>query len=121
MYHIATEEGYYSLQDLSPNGCHFTSNEVYFLQIGNKVPASVLRFSLSPNPADHSVVLEMELKNIEKVSISLADVSQRQVYTQSQSGIKIVLPIELSNLPSGAYFLTVKLEQGSFVRKVVKK
>jgi glucose/arabinose dehydrogenase len=120
-YYVATASGNYSLTYTTPNGCQFRSGDLNLVVSNTKLPDSVRRFSLSPNPTENSILLEMDLKNSEKISISLADASQRQVYTQSQSGKKIVLPIDLSNLPNGTYFLTVKLEQGSFVRKVVKK
>jgi len=65
--------------------------------------------------------LEMELVKAEPITISLTDMSQRQVFTKTIDSQKVALPIDLSNLPVGTYFLTVQTEGGSIVRKVVKK
>jgi len=120
-HYVATASGNYSLTYTSSNGCQVNSGNLMVIVSNTKLPDSVRRFSLSPNPTENSILLEMDLKKSEQVRISLADASQRQVYTQTQSGKKIALPIELSNLPIGTYFLTVHLEQGSFVRKFIKK
>ncbi|MBC7774555.1 MAG: T9SS type A sorting domain-containing protein [Phycisphaerae bacterium] len=120
-YHIATEEGFYSLQVTSPNGCQYTSNKVNFIKVASKLPASVRRFLLSPNPTERSILLEMELEKAEHINVSLNDTNQRQIFAKTLDGQKIALPIDLSNLPVGTYFLTVQTESGSFVRKVVKK
>jgi len=121
MYHIATQEGIYSLQVTSPNGCQYISDEVFFLEGNSKLPGTVRHFSLSPNPSEHIVLLEMELEKNQPIKLYLTDTSQRQVFAKAVEGQKIALPIDLSNFPSGTYFLTVNMGNGSFVRKLVKK
>ncbi|MFN0173523.1 MAG: PQQ-dependent sugar dehydrogenase [Saprospiraceae bacterium] len=121
MYHIATQEGIYSLQVTSPNGCQYISDEVFFLEGSSKLPNAVRRFSISPNPSEHTILLEMELEKNQSIKLYLTDSNQRQVFAKAVEGQKIVLPIDLSNLPAGTYFLTVIMENGSFVRKLVKK
>ncbi len=120
-YHIATQEGIYSLQVTSPNGCQYISDEVHFLIGSSKFPSAVRRFSLSPNPSEYTILLEMELEKNQHIKLSLTDTSQRQVYVNAVEGQEITLPIDLSNLPIGTYFLMVTMENGSFVRKLVKK
>jgi hypothetical protein len=87
----------------------------------SKFPSTVRHFSLSPNPSEYTILLEMELEKNQHIKLSLTDTSQRQVYANAVEGQKITLPIDLSNLPIGTYFLKVIMENGSFVRKLVKK
>jgi len=117
---VAGQTGNYSVVATSEFGCQAEAS-AFVLVSSTKLPDAVQRFSLSPNPAEDSILMELELKKSEAMSISLEDSSQRQVYAKKVEGQKITLPIDLSNLPIGAYFLTVKMEGGSFVRKIVKK
>ncbi|MBK6994431.1 MAG: PQQ-dependent sugar dehydrogenase [Lewinellaceae bacterium] len=117
---VAGQTGNYSVVATSEFGCQAQAS-AFVLVSSTKLPDAVQRFSLSPNPAEDSILMELELKKSGAASISLEDSSQRQVYAKKVEGQKITLPIDLSNLPIGAYFLTVKMEGGSFVRKLVKK
>lgn len=120
-YHIAMASGSYSLEFTTPEGCTVNSGGINIILSNTPLPVSVRRFSLSPNPAERSILLEMELEKSEHIVIILTDSNQRQVLTQTQTGAKLSLPIDLSQLPAGTYFLTVQTERGNIVRKVVKK
>ncbi|MFN0173522.1 MAG: PQQ-dependent sugar dehydrogenase [Saprospiraceae bacterium] len=117
---VAGQTGNYSVVATSEFGCKAEAS-AFVLVSSTKLPDAVKIFSLSPNPAEDSILMELELKKSGAVSISLEDSSQRQVYAKKLEGQKITLPIDLSNLPIGAYFITVKMEGGSLVRKLVKK
>jgi len=117
---VAEQTGNYTVVATNEFGC-LAEESIFVVISSTKLPDSVRRFSISPNPAEHSILLEMELEKSEHFSISLTDSSQRQVFSKSLDSQKIALPIDLSNLPVGTYFLTVKTANGSFVRKLVKK
>ncbi len=117
---VASQSGIYAVQVTSPEGCSSFSS-IFVVGTSTKFPESVSHFDLSPNPTEHSILVQMELLKSEQISFSLTDSSQRQLFLKSQNGQKISLPIDLSNLPVGTYFLTVKTETGSFVRQVVRK
>jgi glucose/arabinose dehydrogenase len=121
-FYVATQSGVYGLEVTSPNGCKYQSPEVQIIITGTEeLPASVRRFSLAPNPASDEVLLKMDLEKTERIVLSLSDTQQRQIFMQTQQNQKVTLPIDLSGLPAGTYFLTVQLESGRFVRKVVKE
>ncbi|MFN0035895.1 MAG: PQQ-dependent sugar dehydrogenase [Saprospiraceae bacterium] len=117
---VAEQSGVYTVFATDLLGCQ-NGAEILVAVSSTKLPAAVRRFSLSPNPTESSVLLEMELEKAGRVSITLADSSQRQVFAKTLDGQKVALPIDLGNLPVGTYFLTVQTEGGSFVKKVVKK
>jgi len=117
---IAEQSGVYTVFASDLNGCQ-SGAEILVAVSETKLPSIVRSFLLSPNPTAHSILLEMELVKAEPITISLTDMSQRQVFTKTIDSQKVALPIDLSNLPVGTYFLTVQTEGGSFVRKVVKE
>jgi len=117
---IAEQSGLYIVAVTDPNGCVGYA-ETFVEVSATKLPHSVLHFSLSPNPTAHNIVLEMELGASEQITITLTDNSQRQIFAKTLGGQKITLPIDLSNLPVGTYFLKIQTENGNFVRKVVKQ
>jgi glucose/arabinose dehydrogenase len=110
--------GAFVVQVTTPAGCTGTAEIVFF---STKTPSDVRRFTLAPNPAEDTTMVEIELENPARVRLSLADSSQRQVLTQSAEGQKNFVPLDLRNLPAGTYFLTVQTPAGSFVRKLVKE
>ena len=83
-------------------------------------PASVQAFSLSPNPTDRSIVLQMELKKTERVTVILQDRQMRQIFSQTMENQSVTMPIDLNNLPAGTYYLHIQVGNERFVRKVVK-
>ena len=119
--YVATVSGDYSLEITSDNDCKYQSSVITVLISETALPSSVRKFSLSPNPTEGSLVLQMELEKMEHFTLSLSDTSQRQIFMQTHQVDKISLPIDLRGLPAGTYFLHVLMESGSFVRKVVKR
>lgn len=120
-YYIATQSGIYELEVTSPNGCKYQSSGIEITVSAVDLPASVRQFSLSPNPASDEILLKMELEHSIRVTISLSDAQQRQIFLQTHQSQRIALPIDLRALPAGTYFLKIQTEKGQFVRKVVKK
>ncbi len=120
-FYVATASGEYSITVTTPEGCTVSSGNIALIVSDTKLPSSVRRFSLSPNPTKNSVLLELELEKPNRIGISMTDSSQREVFAKTLQGQKLSLPLDLSNLPVGTYFLKVQTENGSFVRKVVKQ
>lgn len=117
---IATESGAYTLEVITENGCQRVSNSIDVVITGTTLPAAVRAFSISPNPTNRSILLQMDLQQSEQVQILLQDKQLRQVFSQSLENQSINLPIDLSHLPAGAYYLHVQVGKERFVRKVVK-
>lgn len=119
-HYIAEASGTYSLEMTTVNGCILRSNSVAVMINDATPPASVQAFSLSPNPTDRSVVLQMELKTSERVTVLLQDKQMRQLFSQTLEGRNISLPIEVKNLPAGTYYLHIQVGNERFVRKLIK-
>ncbi len=119
--YIAQVSGFYSLEVSDTTGCISKTEELYVDISSVTLPASVRHFSLAPNPASGVVLLTLELDKTENMVISLSDVQQRQIFMQTQQSRQVSLPVDLHVLPAGTYFLSVQMESGRFVRKVVKQ
>ncbi|HRI58711.1 MAG TPA: PQQ-dependent sugar dehydrogenase [Saprospiraceae bacterium] len=120
-YYVATQSGIYELEIISPNGCKYQSSGIQITVGIADLPALVRQFSLTPNPAHNEILLKMELEKNSRITISLSDTQQRQIFMQTHQSQKITLPIDLRSLPAGTYFLNVQMDNGTFVRKVVKR
>jgi hypothetical protein len=117
----AQESGLYQLRAVSTEGCEGGA-EVQVVVSSAKMPASVLRYSLSPNPTDQNVFFEMELETTSAVHLALADTNQRQLWAKTLNGQKIIAQsIDLAALPAGTYFLSVRTDSAGFVRRVVRR
>ncbi len=119
-YYIATESGTYMLEVTTANGCQRLSGSLAVTITDAAIPASVQAFSLSPNPTDRSIVLQMDLKKTERVNIMLQDKQMRQIFSLNFENQRINTPINLENLPAGTYYLRIQVGSERFVRKVVK-
>lgn len=119
-YHIATQSGIYELEVITQNGCQRQSGGVSVIVSDAVTPASVQSFTLSPNPADRSITLQMMLLKTERVTVILQDKQMRQISSQTLENQSITLPINLENLPAGTYYLHIQVGNERFVRKIVK-
>lgn len=78
---------------------------------------TVANFALYPNPAQNTV----NISTVGQIkSVSIADVNGRTVRNQS-IGTQDEAQIDVSNLTSGIYFMTVEGENGSVTKKVIKQ
>lgn len=114
------ESGLYQLRAVSTEGCE-SSAEVQVVVSSAKMPASVLNYSLSPNPSEQHVVFEIEIEAPFVVHLTLADTNQRQLWAKALNGQKIVHTIDLAAFPPGTYFLSVRTDKAGFVRRILKQ
>ncbi len=119
-YVIALEEGNYALEITSPNGCRYRSEEISVIFGSTSLPPSIQSFRLAPNPTKDKMLLTLDLKQQENLEISLHDEAGRQIFFQTHQALHLSLPIDLHILSAGTYWLSVKTETGTLVRKVVK-
>lgn len=88
---------------------------------GVPMPVNVRKFSLSPNPTPGHLILDMELKTSERLTVSLFDASGRQMFLQTKQGQVFNMPIDLHVLPAGPYFIKIQTENGLISRTIVKQ
>ena len=75
-----------------------------------------------PNPATGELIIESGELKIENIDV--CDMLGRKVMTVTESQIAnrtSQITLDLSNVPAGVYFLQIKTEQGTVMRKVVKR
>jgi hypothetical protein len=117
---VAEKSGTYKVHVTSANGCLYISLPQNVEISSTQLPASVRQFSLTPNPTRDVLTLTLELQNAQRTVISMTNTSGQTIFNQTRQAPSIILPIDMHSLPAGTYLLTVQLEGGSVVRKVVK-
>ncbi|MEZ4859448.1 MAG: T9SS type A sorting domain-containing protein [Flavobacteriaceae bacterium] len=77
-------------------------------------------FFVYPNPAQD--ILELDLSSVTpSKNISLVDATGKQVLEKDIALAENHFSLDISHLQSGIYFLTVKSEEGSMTKKIIKK
>jgi len=86
----------------------------------NALEQSVFSISLSPNPATNEITIHSGTFNVQRIEI--INVLGERVYDQQLSTLNFELQtVDVSQLPSGIYFVKVKGEAGERVAKFVKE
>ncbi|NVN94399.1 MAG: T9SS type A sorting domain-containing protein [Bacteroidetes bacterium] len=88
----------------------------------NELSNTISLFSCMPNPANNSTQISYELKNNEKVSIFITDITGRTVKTLdqgTQTKGNYTVDLDLSNLTSGTYFYTLKTATSQATDKLI--
>ncbi len=75
--------------------------------------------SLFPNPAENKIVLKLD-KELKNAQIDMYDAMGRQIQSLYQIEDDFNIEIDLSYVPSGAYYIYLKTEEGSQVLKFLK-
>ena len=101
----------------------FNQNEHWDGFVGiNELNKDITLFSCMPNPANTTTQINYEMKNNEKAEVIITDITGRTVQTMNQ-GIKAkgnyTLDIDLSNVTSGTYFLTLKTSTAQTTEKLI--
>jgi hypothetical protein len=97
------------LQDLYDN----------FLTVEDVEINSKLR--LFPNPADNELTLDID-PSIALTRLSIYDINGKNLFSQNEFGAQqLQQKINVSQLPSGVFFLTVESDQGTTSIKFVKR
>ncbi|MFN4255812.1 MAG: PQQ-dependent sugar dehydrogenase [Saprospiraceae bacterium] len=116
--YLAPTEGLFRAAVVDAAGCRFFTTPLGVS--ASQMPREVARFALQPNPTTDKIRLEMDLTRPLEGQFTLADATQKTLLNQQFSGKNIRQTLDLSALPAGSYFLTVRTDAGSFVRTVVK-
>ncbi|MCC7244760.1 MAG: T9SS type A sorting domain-containing protein [Saprospiraceae bacterium] len=118
----ATQSGVYQVIVNDANGCPAQSSSLNLTVSGtDALPASVLKCTVSPNPGSGIFNLKLDFNSQQSIEWNVSDSSERQVLRSKQQGQQINVPIDLSHLPQGNYFLTIRLASGEqFRRQLIK-
>ncbi len=88
----------------------------------NEVDNNVNLLYCMPNPANNVTTISYELKNTNKVSILVSDITGRTVRTinqGTQTSGSYSLELNLTDLTSGTYFYTLKTENSQTTKKLI--
>ena len=121
--YIAQATGDYFVVITDSNGCQSSSNIVYvgFQGMGNVSGEN--RISLSPNPVQDQLYMNVYAPKTERADILLQDLSGRLLWKESillQRGVSH-LPVPVSFLEKGTYLLILQGEEGKFIEKIIKE
>ena len=115
--------GLYSVTVTTSNACEFIE-EIEIL--GGASPSFELlginTLTLTPNPFDHSLLLQLESSRPLEAEIQLSEATGRTL-RQEQVSINSHFQKEynLQDLPPGVYIFTIKNDQGEWSERVVKR
>jgi hypothetical protein len=76
------------------------------------------KISIYPNPTNN--LLNIEWKDLNVKSIELTDITGRKILTEKKSD-SFASIINISNLESGAYILTLNHDKGRIAKRFVKE
>lgn len=85
----------------------------------NQIPQYDTSLSVYPNPARDQVHLSYSLALSSKVTLSITNLMGEKVLIEALLTADAVL--DISKLPAGVYFICLKKENGSVVRKFIKQ
>jgi hypothetical protein len=113
--------GKYALRVTDAHGCSFLTGlfEVKNLSGTHDWDREPV-FRLFPNPTDGRLQLQLELPEAMPVEIAVSDITGRILqFQQNQQMDRATLEFDLSTYPSGVYLMRIRLDDQTFMRKVI--
>lgn len=101
---------------VDPN--NWTMEEVNSISVNIENPELPVYFSMGPNPVKNDLNIYFLNPTNENRQINISDVSGKIFYSESSFADQI--RIDLANLSSGIYFVSVSDSQNKLVRKIIK-
>ena len=105
-------------------GIHMNANSMPLISVGISDPATGnYTFSLSPNPAVDQINVNLNFKDRDNLNLVITDILGKVCYTNDLGTVlagEHRLPVDISKLSSGTYFMTLIGNNGSATSKFVK-
>jgi uncharacterized repeat protein (TIGR01451 family) len=107
---------YYRLKMVDKNGASFYSDKVSV-----SLPTGDLAISVFPNPAKSELNVSYYLKEASDVTLRVTNITGKEVYSTEVKGGQLLqnAKVNVSNFPTGVYFLSIKNAGASNVVKFV--
>jgi hypothetical protein len=111
--------GTYNVTITDNNNC--TNNGTIDVQqfTGTIDLASLTTFELYPNPSKGEFTVDVTFNMAENAEVIIMNVVGQRVWSQQIEGEQFRLPINLSDVASGVYFVMITTEQGRAVKRIV--
>ncbi|MFT5764599.1 MAG: choice-of-anchor B domain-containing protein [Saprospiraceae bacterium] len=121
MDYTPTQNGDYYCEITNADGCIAISNVINVILSGVNGIQAIDYLAIFPNPATDEVMLRLEVSEATDFKIQLIHVDGRILnsLSASVSGSELI-PLDLSQLASGVYFIKLQTEDGQEVNKLVK-
>jgi len=116
-----TEPGEYYVGTVDTNGCFGNSNIINIETVSTKELADVHEFSIFPNPVNELLFAKIELEKTMNFQVEIIAADGQILKEKNNTfGKSDFIEINISDFPSGVYFLKLKNENGSIIRRFVK-
>lgn len=94
----------------------------YIISANDHLPTEISKINIYPNPTSDLLSIELALDKKENIDIVLFDLNGKTIQKNTFMGQKIQTSLSLSNLPSGTYFLSIKIgNKGVFQTHKIQK
>ncbi len=89
----------------------------------NEVNSSDVQFSLFPNPATNNAAISLNLEKKSAVEVAIYSVNGALIAEKNYGKLsgETVLPIELTNVKAGMYFVNLTIDGKTIVKKLIKE
>jgi len=125
--YVATQTGAYTVVTQDSAGCGFDTSLVYNFvlkpnTIGIEELDGVSDLNLYPNPVKNEFFIEATLSNSAKIELSFTDMVGRSVVkpTTLEGFGAVAKTIDLSELSRGMYFVTLRVNEKSITKRIIK-
>lgn len=117
------ETGEYFLTVTDSNGCEANSLGEVLGPLSAENIAQIEDFTLYPSIVQNELKINLQLQESENISFEIFSTNGQLISNQQNRGQHMNLPLEnISNLPSGLFFLRISSETGwSFTEKFIKQ
>ncbi len=120
--YTAFESGNYSVVVTGGNGCTNTSAVTSVTTSIQNIP-SLNEIAITPNPFDKEMLLEISVNNSIDLELEILDLNGKLVFSKNKVSIqeKFSQSLDLEKLSKGVYYLNLKSNEGSVVKKIIKQ
>lgn len=113
--------GDYYVGTVDSNGCFGNSNVITIETVSTNELAEVNEFSIFPNPVNELLFAKIELEKAMKFQVEIISTDGRILHEQNRTfGENDFIEMNISNYPSGVYFIKLKNKNGSMIRRFIK-
>lgn len=113
--------GDYYVGTVDTNGCFGNSNIITIETVANNNLEEVNEFSIFPNPVNELLFAKIELKKAMEFQVEIITTNGQILQEKNRLfGENDFIEMNTSDLPSGVYFIKLKNENGSIIRRFIK-
>lgn len=113
--------GDYYVGTVDTNGCFGNSNIITIETVATNDLDEVNDFSIFPNPVNELLYAKIELNKAMEFQVEIISTNGRILKEENRTFEKNdFIEMDISSYPSGVYFLKLKNEEGSIIRRFIK-